>query len=94
MIIILESSDEESDVEYQEAHDTTSAQILFLDSLVEGELKTSQPLLHNTAPVVEVQPNTLHLEREERTLVQRFLTDGCGCDLANGPCSSMFTAEC
>ena len=60
---------------------------------MQEELETNQPLLHNTAPEVEVQPNTLHLEREESTLVQRFLTDGCGCHLADGPCSSTFTVE-
>ena len=93
MIIIIESSDEESDVEWQEAQDTAPAQVSLQDSLVGEEQETSQPLVHNTAPVVEVQPNKLHLEREENTSVQRFLTDGCGCDLADGPCSSIFTVE-
>ena len=25
--------------------------------------------------------------------IQRFLSDGCGCDLANGPCSNTYTEE-
>ena len=60
---------------------------------MEEELETSQPLLHNTAPVLEVQPNTQNLEREESALILRFLTGGCGCDLSDGPCSSTFTLE-
>lgn len=93
MIIIIESSDNESDMECQDAQDT-APQVSLEDSLEEEELETSQPLLHDTAPVLEVQPNTLYLEREENTLVQKFLTDGCGCNLADGgQCSSMFTVE-
>ena len=56
-------------------------------------METSQPLLVNTAPLLEVHPNTENLEREETVQVQRFLTDGCGCDLTSGSCSSTFTAE-
>lgn len=99
IIKIIESSDDESDAEIQAAQNTAPvqntapAQPSLEDSLTEEEVETSQPLLHNTSPVLEVQPNTLHLEREESASVQRFLTNGCGCDLADGPCSSTFSVE-
>ena len=84
MIITIESSEEESDVEWQNDHDTQPSP---QDSLMEEELESS---LLNTAPMQVVQPNIQHLERKETVEVQRFLTDGCGCDLASG---STFTAE-
>ena len=34
-----------------------------------------------------------NLERDETVHVVRFLSESCGCDLANGPCNSTFTAE-
>ena len=60
---------------------------------MEEELETNQPLVVNTVPVLDIQPNRDNLEREESVLVQGFLSEGCGCDLANGSCSSTFTAE-
>ena len=57
------------------------------------EQETSQPLVVNTVPVQDVHPNRENLEREETALIQRFLSEGCGCDLANGSCSSTFTTE-
>ena len=41
MITIIESSDDESDVECQDAQDTAPAQVSLQDSLVEKELETS-----------------------------------------------------
>ena len=52
-----------------------------------------KPANLNTTTVLKIQPNTLHLEREESTLVFRFLTDGFGCDLYADPCSSTFTVD-
>ena len=72
---------------------TTPEQPSLQDSLVEEELETNQPLVVNTVPVLDIQPNRDNLEREESVLVQRFLSEGCGCDLANVSCSSIFTAE-
>ena len=45
----------------------------------------SQPLIVDTAPILDVQPNTENLERDETVHVVRFLSESCGCDLANGP---------
>ena len=59
-------------------------------------LRTASPrksLLVHTTPVVDRQPNAENLEREETTKIDRFLADGCGCDLASGFCSNTFTAE-
>ena len=53
----------------------------------------SQPLIVDTAPILDVQPNSENLERDETVHVVRFLSESCGCDLANGPCNSTFTAE-
>ena len=47
----------------------------------------------NTTPVVDVYTNTENLEGEETGSIERFLRDGCGCDLASGSCSNTFTAE-
>ena len=55
------------------------------------KLEISQPLVVNTVPVQDVSPNRENLEREE---IEKFLSDGCGCDLANGGCSTTFTADC
>ena len=64
------------------------------DSLREEDDEISQPLVVDTVPVQELSSNTDYLEREETTMIQRFLIDGCGCGLANGCiCTTLFTAE-
>ncbi len=63
------------------------------DSLIEEEQETSQPLVLNTVPIGDVLPNRENQEREETVMVEKFLSDGCGCDLVNGGCSSTFTVE-
>ena len=73
---------------------TASQSSLLQDSLLEEELEISQPLVVNTVPVQDVSPNSENLEREEIVMVEKFLSDGCGCDLANGGCSTTFTADC
>ena len=109
MIIIktVESAEEESgesDTEWQDgppsqiatlsqSATSTSQSSLLQDSLLEEDLETSQPLVVNTVPVQDVSPNRENLEREERVLVEKFLSDGCGCDVVNGGCSSTFTAD-
>ena len=107
IIKTVESSEEESgesDVEWQDDHPresttlnqpatATSQSSLLQDSLLEEELEISQPLVVNTVPVQDVSPNRENLEREETAIVERFLSDGCGCDLANGGCSNVFMAD-
>ena len=68
---------------------TASQSSLLQDSLLEEELEISQPLVVNTVPVQDVSPNREYLEREETVMVEKFLSDGCGCNLANGGCSTM-----
>ena len=64
------------------------------DSFREEEDEISQPLVVNTVPVQDLSTNTEYLEREETTLIQKFLSDGCGCDLASeSNCSTLFRAE-
>ena len=64
------------------------------DSLREEEDEISQPLVVNTVPVQDLSTNTEYLEREETAMIERFLSNGCGCDLASGSnCSTLFTAE-
>ena len=41
-------------------------------------------------PVQDVSPNRDNLDREETVTVEKFLSIGCGCDLATGGCSSTF----
>ena len=53
----------------------------------------SQPLVVNTAPVQDVRPNREYLEGEARVMVEKYLRDGCGCGLADGGCSTRFTAD-
>ena len=102
IINAVESTEEsgESDIEWQDdplsqsAAATPSQSSSHLhDSLVEEEQETSQPLVLNTVPVTDVCPNRENLEREEAVMVEKFLSDGCGCDLVNGGCSSTFTAD-
>ena len=102
IINAVESTEEsgESDIEWQDdplsqsAAATPSQSSSHLhDSLVEEEQETSQPLVLNTVPVTDVCPNRENLEREETVMVEKFLSDGCGCDLVNGGCSSTFTAD-
>ena len=38
-------------------------------------------------------PKSENVKKEETVIIQKFLTDGCGCDLASGSCSSTFSAE-
>lgn len=89
----------ESDIEWQgdslgqSAAATPSQSSHLHDSLFEEEQETSQPLVLNTVPVTNVSPNRENLEREETVMVEKFLSDGCGCDLVNGGCSNTFTAE-
>ena len=60
------------------------------DSFREEEDEISQPLVVNTVPVQDLSTNTEYLEREETILIQKFLSDGCGCDLASGSnCSTL-----
>ena len=54
-----------SDVEWQSDPGTTPEQPSLQDSLVEDELETNQPLIVNTVPVLDIQPNRENLEREE-----------------------------
>ena len=88
IIIKIESSedDDESDVEWPDVS-TTPGQPSHEDSLTQEELEINQPLLVHTSPVLEVQTNTETLQREETANIHRFLSDGCGCDLANGSCA-------
>ena len=67
-----------SDVEWQSDPGTTPKQPSLQDSLVEDELETNQPLVVNTVPVLDIQPNRENLEREETVMVQKILSDGCG----------------
>ena len=53
----------------------------------------SQPVVVNTVPVEDVSPNREHLERGETVMVEKFLTNRCGCDLAHGGCSSTLKAD-
>ena len=46
-----------SDVEWQSDPGTTPEQPSLQDSLVEDELETNQPLVVNTVPVLDIQPN-------------------------------------
>ena len=74
----MESSEDKSDAEWQSDPGMTHE----LPSLfVEEELETNQPLVVNTVPVLDIQPNRENLEREETVMVQEFLSDGCRCDL-------------
>ena len=52
------------------------------DRFREEEDEISQPLVVNTAPVQDLSTNTEYLEREEMTMIQKFLSNGCGCNLA------------
>ena len=97
-----ESSEEESgesDVELELAPPSLSATVQstggsqLQDSLLEEEQELEQPLVVNTMPVISITQNTENLENEERVMVDRFLQDGCGCDLHRGGCSSTFTAD-
>ena len=88
----------ESDIEWEDDPSSQSATApsqssLLQDSLVEEEQEMSQPLVVNTAPVQDVSPNREYLEREERVMVEKYIRDGCGCDLADGGCSTRFTAD-
>ena len=55
-----------SDVEWQSDSGTTPEQPSLQDSLVEDELETNQPLVVNTVPVLDIQPNRENLERERK----------------------------
>ena len=68
-------------VEWQSDPGTTAEQPSLQDSLVEDELETNQPLVVNTVPVLDIQPNRENLEREEIVMVQKILSDRCGCHL-------------
>ena len=63
-----------SDEEWQSDPGTTTEQPSLL---VEDELETNQPLVVNTIPVLDIQPNRENLEET----VQKILSDGCGCHL-------------
>ena len=80
-------------MEWQNDHDSTPDQPSLQDSLVEEDLEISQRLVVNTEPVLDLHPNRENLEREETVKIQKFLNDGCGCDLVSGSCSSTFSAE-
>ena len=89
----------ESDREWQDDPLSQSAAAIFSqsssylhDSLVE-EQETSQPRVLNTVLVTDVCPNRDNRKREETVMVEKFLSNGCGCDLGNGGCSCTFTAE-
>ena len=72
---ITESSEEESDesdVEWESGPPTTPEQPSLQDSLVEEELETNQPLVVNTVPVLDIQPNRDNLEREKVFLSNGF----------------------
>ena len=71
-----------------------SATSTLQDSMREEEEEISQPLVVNTMAVQDLRSNTEYLEREERVKVERFISDGCGCDLAHGNnCTTLFTVE-
>ena len=63
-----------SDEERQSDPGTTTEQPSLL---VEDELETNQPLVVNTIPFLDIQPNRENLEET----VQKILSDGCGCHL-------------
>ena len=72
----------------------TSETGVLQDSLREEEDEISQPLVVNMVPVQNLSTNTEYLEREETAMIERFLSDGCGCNLVSGSnCSTLFTAE-
>ena len=64
-----------------------------LISRIEEEVETSQPLVLNTVPVEDIRPNTENLEREETAAVEKYMSEGCGCDVVSGGCSKRFTAQ-
>ena len=85
---------EESEVEYETGPTSSAAATQLLhDSLLEEEEETSRSFVVNTTPVFDTSPNREYMQVEETTLVQKFLADGCGCDLATGGCSSNFSTE-
>lgn len=98
-----ESSDDSDDESYGTASLQPSEQRLqqldedqqLDDSFTQEELEISQSLVQNVTPciipLVTTDPGIL--QREERAKVDIFLRDGCGCELANGPCSSTFSAD-
>ena len=77
----------------QSATATPSHSSNLQDSLIEEEVETSQPLVLNTVPVEDIRPNTENLEREETAAVEKYTSEGCGCDVVSGGCSKRFTAQ-